>query len=41
MDVTDRQSERLIRLPLWVGLTPEQQDEVADILEQGLKLGRK
>jgi len=41
MDVTDRQSERLIRLPMWVGLTPEQQDKVADILKQAATLGRE
>ena len=40
MDVTDHQSERLIRLPLWVGLSPEQQDEVTDILEQGVRRAR-
>lgn len=40
MDVTDHQSERLIRLPLWVGLSPEQQDEVTDILEQGVRWAR-
>jgi dTDP-4-amino-4,6-dideoxygalactose transaminase len=32
LDVTDRQSERLIRLPLWVGLAPEQQDRVVAVL---------
>lgn len=32
MAVTDQQSERLIRLPLWVGLTSEQQDQVIRIL---------
>lgn len=30
--VTNRQSERLIRLPLWVGLTFEQQEKVVDCL---------
>ena len=29
---TDRQSERLIRLPLWVGLTVEQQEGIAKVL---------
>ncbi len=33
LDVTNTQSERLIRLPLWVGLRPEQQDEVIGILK--------
>lgn len=32
MEMTDQQSERLIRLPLWVGLTDEQQDRVVDVL---------
>jgi dTDP-4-amino-4,6-dideoxygalactose transaminase len=32
--VTDRQSERIIRLPLWVGIQPEQQDRVRDALAQ-------
>jgi dTDP-4-amino-4,6-dideoxygalactose transaminase len=36
MAVTDRQSERLIRLPLWVGLTPEQQDRVIAVLVAAL-----
>ncbi|MDR2315988.1 MAG: dTDP-4-amino-4,6-dideoxygalactose transaminase [Pseudomonas sp.] len=36
MAVTDRQSERLIRLPLWVGLTPEQQDQVVAVLAGAL-----
>lgn len=33
LDVTDRQSERLVRLPLWVGLTECQQDRVVDVLK--------
>ena len=37
MAVTDRQSERLIRLPLWVGLTHEQQDRVIAVLEAALR----
>jgi dTDP-4-amino-4,6-dideoxygalactose transaminase len=32
LDVTDRQSERLVRLPLWVGLTEQQQLRVVDVL---------
>ncbi|MDZ4076343.1 MAG: dTDP-4-amino-4,6-dideoxygalactose transaminase [Hylemonella sp.] len=28
MEMTDRQSERLVRLPLWLGLTPEIQERV-------------
>jgi dTDP-4-amino-4,6-dideoxygalactose transaminase len=30
--VTNRQSERLIRLPLWVGLAPEAQQQVIAVL---------
>lgn len=32
LSVTNRQSERLIRLPLWVGLTEAQQQRVVDLL---------
>jgi dTDP-4-amino-4,6-dideoxygalactose transaminase len=32
MQFTDAQSARLIRLPLWVGLTPEQQDRIVNVL---------
>ncbi|MGB6105261.1 MAG: dTDP-4-amino-4,6-dideoxygalactose transaminase [Pusillimonas sp.] len=32
MAVTDTQSERLIRLPLWMGLTTAQQDRVTEVL---------
>jgi len=34
LNVTDRQSERLVRLPLWIGLSLEQQARVAASLEQ-------
>lgn len=37
MEVTDMQSERLVRLPLWVGLSPRQQDKILDVLEQALE----
>jgi dTDP-4-amino-4,6-dideoxygalactose transaminase len=30
--VTNMQSERLLRLPLWVGLSHEQQDQVIQVL---------
>lgn len=33
LDVTERQSERLVRLPLWVGLSDEQQDQVVAVLQ--------
>lgn len=36
LDVTDRQSERLIRLPLWVGLTNEQQEYIAKVLTSAI-----
>jgi dTDP-4-amino-4,6-dideoxygalactose transaminase len=32
LDVTNSQSERLIRLPMWVGLTEQQQDKVINVL---------
>jgi dTDP-4-amino-4,6-dideoxygalactose transaminase len=32
VDVTNRQSERLVRLPLWVGLASEQQNFIVDVL---------
>lgn len=36
MNVTVTQSEKLIRLPLWVGLTQEQQDIVVETLYQSI-----
>jgi dTDP-4-amino-4,6-dideoxygalactose transaminase len=36
LDVTDRQSERLVRLPLWVGLTEAQQDRVVNVLAKAI-----
>lgn len=33
MEITDRLSERLVRLPLWVGLTTEQQKFIAGVLK--------
>jgi dTDP-4-amino-4,6-dideoxygalactose transaminase len=36
LEVTDRQSERLIRLPLWVGLTESQQERVVDVLKKAI-----
>ena len=32
LGVTNRQSERLVRLPLWIGLSTEQQDRVVNVL---------
>ncbi|VVQ32752.1 dTDP-4-amino-4,6-dideoxygalactose transaminase [Pseudomonas fluorescens] len=37
MEVTNTQSERLIRLPLWVGLTTEQQDIVIETLYKSIR----
>lgn len=39
--VTDSVSERLIRLPLWVGLTALQQERVAEVLAKALNMSRK
>ncbi len=36
--VTNAVSERLIRLPLWVGLTVAQQDKVVEVLDRALRL---
>jgi dTDP-4-amino-4,6-dideoxygalactose transaminase len=36
MDITDGYSERLLRLPMWLGLTTEQQDRVVDVLGSAL-----
>jgi len=40
LDVTNRQSERLVRLPLWVGLTDAQQDKVIAVLKAAINLAR-
>lgn len=37
LDVTDRQAERLLRLPMWVGLAQDQQDRIVDVLNGFLK----
>ena len=34
LNVTDRQAERIVRLPLWIGLSREQQARVAESLER-------
>jgi len=36
LEVTDTQSERLVRLPLWIGLTAEQQENVAEALKHAI-----
>lgn len=36
MNITDRQSECLIRLPLWIGLTEQQQDRIIEVLETAI-----
>jgi len=37
MEVTERQSQRLLRLPLWIGLSPDDQGRVVDVLARTLK----
>jgi dTDP-4-amino-4,6-dideoxygalactose transaminase len=34
--ITDKQSERLVRLPLWVGLSHSQQDRIVEVLRSAL-----
>lgn len=41
MKVTNRQSKCLIRLPLWVGLTQQQQNTVVNVLKIAIGLNRK
>lgn len=36
LEVTVRQSERLVRLPLWVGLAPAQQERIVEVLSNAL-----
>lgn len=36
LEVTVRQSGRLVRLPLWVGLSPAQQDRIVEVLSNAL-----
>lgn len=38
LDTTNRQSAKLIRLPLWVGLSKEQQDKVIQVLHSSIEL---
>ncbi len=38
LEVTIRQSERLVRLPLWVGLSPVQQDRIVEVLRSALEV---
>ncbi len=38
LEVTIRQSERLVRLPLWVGLSPVQQDRIVEVLRNALEV---
>ncbi|MGG1944402.1 dTDP-4-amino-4,6-dideoxygalactose transaminase [Trinickia sp. NRRL B-1857] len=37
LDVTDRQAERLIRLPLWIGLNAAQQERIVAILSSACR----
>lgn len=36
LDVTVRQSERLIRLPLWLGLSSQQQEKIVGLLQKAI-----
>jgi dTDP-4-amino-4,6-dideoxygalactose transaminase len=38
LDVTNHQSGRLVRLPLWVGLTGQQQEKVVAVLKTAVNL---
>jgi dTDP-4-amino-4,6-dideoxygalactose transaminase len=38
MAVTDRQSDRLVRLPLWIGLTTEQQEYIVSVLTKMINI---
>ncbi len=40
LDMTNKQSERLVRLPLWVGITEEQQNRVYEVLKAAANLLR-
>ena len=40
LDMTNKQSECLVRLPLWVGITEEQQNRVFDVLKAAANLLR-
>jgi dTDP-4-amino-4,6-dideoxygalactose transaminase len=40
LTVTIDQSERLIRLPLWVGLTEQQQHRIVDLLKEAINILR-
>jgi dTDP-4-amino-4,6-dideoxygalactose transaminase len=37
MAITNKQSQRLIRLPLWIGLTEQQQILIVKVLEKELE----
>jgi dTDP-4-amino-4,6-dideoxygalactose transaminase len=39
MSITDHVSDRLIRLPLWVGLSTQQQETVVDVLRRSIHRG--
>jgi dTDP-4-amino-4,6-dideoxygalactose transaminase len=41
MEVTDNVAERLLRLPMWIGLTIAQQQAVVDVLQQAISGNRK
>jgi len=37
LDITDNYAERLIRLPLWIGLLPEQQERIVEVLSNAVR----
>jgi dTDP-4-amino-4,6-dideoxygalactose transaminase len=37
LDVTNEQSERLVRLPLWIGMSSEQQDLIVELLNRAIQ----
>ncbi|WP_428825255.1 dTDP-4-amino-4,6-dideoxygalactose transaminase [Azonexus sp. IMCC34842] len=39
LNVTERESERLVRLPLWVGITEAQQHRLLDVLTKSVNAG--
>jgi len=36
LPITNKQSERLVRLPMWIGLPPEQQSKIVEILSNAI-----
>ena len=38
MEITNRQANGLIRLPMWIGLTPSQQNKVVESIQEALRV---